>query len=57
MIAACRKRNSREDWDSGVPAVVGMFGMDYIQFRFVGGPNAIGAPIYQIIHYARASGR
>ncbi len=57
MTVACRSRNSGEDWGSEVPAVAAMFGMDYIQFRFVGGPNAIGAPIYEMVHYSRASTR
>lgn len=57
MIVACRTRNSREDWGSEVPAVAGMFGMDYLQFRFVGGPNGVGPAIYEMIHYGRASTR
>ena len=39
MIVTCRTRNSGEDWGSEVPAVAGLFGLDYIQFRFVGGPE------------------
>lgn len=57
MIVACRNKNSKEDWGSEVPAVAGMFGLDYLQFRFVGGPNAIGPPIYEMIHYSLASAR
>ena len=57
MIVACRAKNSGEHWGSEVPAVAGIFGMDYLQFRFVGGPNAIGAPIYEMIHYGHASTR
>lgn len=57
MIVACRTKNSGEDWGSEVPAVGALFGMDYLQFRFVGGPNAIGAPIYQMVHYGLASAR
>ncbi|HKF02839.1 MAG TPA: hypothetical protein VKB49_11020 [Candidatus Sulfotelmatobacter sp.] len=57
MIVACRNKNSKEDWPSEVPAVAGMFGLDYLQFRFVGGPNAIGPPIYEMIHYGIASTR
>lgn len=57
MIVACRSINSREKWHSEVPAVAAMFGMDYLQFRFVGGPNAIASPIYQMIHYGKASTR
>jgi len=57
MIVACRTKNSGEDWGSEVPAVAGIFGMDYLQFRFIGGPNAIGAPIYEMIHYGLASAR
>jgi hypothetical protein len=57
MIVACRTRNSGEDWGSEVPAVAGVFALDYIQFRFVGGPNAIGPPIYEAIHYGLASAR
>lgn len=55
MIVACRNPRSREEWHSEVPAVVAMFGMDYLQFRFIGGPNAIGAPVYEMIRYSRAS--
>jgi hypothetical protein len=57
MIVACRSKNSREEWHSEVPAVAAMFGMDYLQFRFVGGPNAIASPVYQMIHYSLASTR
>jgi len=57
MIVACRTKNSREDWGSEVPAVAGMFGMDYIQYRFVSGPTAIGPAIYEMIHYGLASAR
>jgi hypothetical protein len=57
MIVACRSKNSGEDWGSEVPAVAAMFGMDYLQFRFVGGPNAVGPAIYEMIHYSRASTR
>ena len=57
MIVACRSKNSREDWGSEVPAVAGMLGMDYIQFRLVGGPNGVGPAIYEMIHYSRASTR
>lgn len=57
MIAACRSKNSRENWESAVPAVTALFGMDYLQFRFIGGPNAVGAPIYEMIYYGRASTR
>ena len=57
MIVACRTKNSGENWGSEVPAVAAMFGMDYLQFRFVGGPNAVGAPVYEMIHYGLASAR
>ena len=57
MIVACRTKNSGEDWGSEAPAVAAMFGMDYLQFRFVGGPNAVGPAIYEMIHYSRASTR
>jgi hypothetical protein len=57
MIVACRNKRSHAQWHSEVPAVAGMFGMDYIQFRFVGGPNAIGPPIYEMVHYGLASTR
>ncbi|MGC1645915.1 MAG: hypothetical protein WA741_08805 [Candidatus Sulfotelmatobacter sp.] len=40
-----------------MPAVSALFGMDYLQFRFVGGPNDVGPAIYEIIHYSRASTR
>lgn len=42
MIVACRNPRSREEWHSEVPAFAAMFGLDYSQFRFIGGPNAIG---------------
>jgi len=57
MIVACRNSRSREEWHSEVPAVAALFGMDYLQFRFIGGPNALAAPIYEMIHYGRASTR
>jgi hypothetical protein len=57
MIVACRTKNSGETWGSEGPAVAGIFGLDYIQFRFVGGPNAVGSPIYEMIHYGLASAR
>jgi len=57
MIVACRAKNSREHWDSEVPAVAAIFGMDYLQFRFIGGPNAVGPAVYEMIHYGRASTR
>ncbi len=57
MIVACRTNNSGESCGSEVPGAAAIFGMDYLQFRFVGGPNAIGAPIYEMIHYGLASAR
>ena len=57
MIIACRARNSGESWGSDVPAVAAIFGMDYLQFRFIGGPNAIGPAVYEMIHFGRASTR
>lgn len=57
LIVACRNKSSREDWGSEVPAVAAMFGIDYLQFRFVGGPNAVGPAVYEMIHYGRASTR
>lgn len=57
MIVACRNKNSREKWHSEVPAVAAIFGMDYLQFRFIGGPNAIGPPVYEMIRYSRAATR
>jgi len=38
-----------------VPAVSALFGLDYLQFRFIGAPNALGPPIYEMLHYGRAS--
>jgi hypothetical protein len=57
MIVACRNKRSREEWHSEAPAIGAMVGMDYLQFRFVGGPNAIGPPIYEMIHYGIAATR
>jgi len=57
MIVSCRTKNSGEDWGSEVPAVAAIFGLDYMQFRFVGAPNAIGPPIYEMVHYGLASAR
>lgn len=57
MAFACHSRNPGESCGSGAIVVGALFGMDYLQFRFVGGPNAIGAPIYEMIHYARVSTR
>jgi hypothetical protein len=55
MIVACRNKNSGENWATEIPAVGAIFGMDYLQFRFIGGPNAIGPPIYEMIRYSQAS--
>lgn len=55
MMVACRNPRSRKEWHSEVPAVAAMFGLDYLQFRFIGGPNAIGAPVYEMIRYSPAS--
>lgn len=57
MVVACRTKNSGEEWKSEAPAVAAMFGLDYLQFRFVGGPNAVAAPVYEMIHYSRASSK
>jgi hypothetical protein len=57
MIVACRNQNSGYGWRSQVPAVGVIFGMDYLQFRFVGGPNAIGPPVYEMIRYGLSSTR
>ena len=54
MVAACRSKHSGESWGNDVPAVTALFGLDYLQFRFVGAPNALGPPIYEMIHYSRA---
>ena len=54
MVMACRNKRSGEEWHSEVPAVAALFGMDYLQFRFIGGPNAIGGPVYEMIKYGRA---
>ena len=57
MIVACRSPHSGESWGAEVPAVAALFGLDYLQFRFVGAPNAVGPAIYEMIHYSRASTR
>ena len=57
MAVACGTKNSGEEWKSEVPAVAAMFGMDYLQFRYVGGPNAVAPAVYEMIHYSRASTR
>jgi len=57
MIVASRTRNSGEHWRSATPVVAGLFAMDYVQFRFVGAPNGIAAPVCEMIHYSRASSK
>jgi len=57
MTMACRTKGSGYAWESQAPAVGAILGLDYIQFRFIGGPNAIGPPIYEMIHYGLASTR
>jgi hypothetical protein len=57
MIVACRNKNSSEHWDSEVPAVGAVFALDYLQFRFIGGPNAVGPAVYEMIRYGLASTR
>jgi hypothetical protein len=55
MTMACRSKHSGESWGDAVPAVSALFGLDYLQFRFIGAPNALGPPIYEMLHYGRAS--
>ena len=55
MVVACRNKNSGYSWGEQVPAVGALFALDYLQFRFVGGPNAIGPPVYEMIKYGRGS--
>ena len=55
MVVACRNKNSGKNWGSEVPIVAGLFGMDYLQFRFVGGPNAVGPAVYEMVQYGQAS--
>ncbi len=57
MMVACRNKRSREDWHSEVPAVGALLGMDYLQFRFIGGPNAVAPAIFEMVHYGLASTR
>ena len=57
MFVATRTKNSGESLGGGTAAVATLFVMDYIQFRFVGGPNAVAAPICEMIHYGLASAR
>ena len=57
MIVACRNKNSSEHWDSEVPAVGAVFALDYLQFRFIGGSNAVGPAVYEMIRYGLASTR
>jgi hypothetical protein len=55
MVMACRTKGSGYDCGSQATAVGAIFGLDYLQFRYVGGPNAIGAPVYEMVHYSLAS--
>ncbi len=57
MFLATRTKNSGGSLGEGSAVVSALFGMDYIQFRFVGGPNAVAAPICEMIHYGRARTR
>lgn len=57
MVVASRTKNSGESLGSGTTVAAALFGMDYIQFRFVGGPNAVAAHICEMIHYGLASAR
>ena len=57
VALACHTRNSGEHWGQEIPGVVALFGLDYVQFRYIGGPNAIAAPVYEMIHYGLASAR
>ncbi len=57
MIVACRTNAHEEEWHSEAPAVGALFAMDYLQFRFIGGPNAMVGPVYEMIHYGLASTR
>ena len=57
MFVATRTKNPGEGLGGGTAAVATLFVMDYVQFRFVGGPNAVAAPICEMIHYGLASAR
>ena len=57
MIVACRSTHSGESWGSAVPAVTALFGMDYLQFRLMGGPSSIEPAIYEMVYYSRESTR
>jgi hypothetical protein len=55
MGVACSSKHSGESWGDAVPAASALFGLDYLQYRYIGAPNALVAPIYEMIHYGRAS--
>lgn len=55
MVAACRNPRSGEDWSSEAPAVGAVIAIDYLGFRFFGGPYAVGPASYATWHYAKAA--
>ena len=57
MVVACHHKKSGEEWGQAIPISGVLLGLDYLQFRFVGGANAIAAPIAVTIYYIRESAR
>ncbi len=45
--------NAREHYDSELPAVAGVIGLDYVADRFFSRVISVGPPVYGIIHYVR----
>ena len=44
MGVACSSKHSGESWGDAVPAASALFGLDYLQYRYIGAPNALVAP-------------
>ena len=57
MVVACRNKRSGETWGSEVPAVAGVFGLDYLSDRLFAEYFSVGPAIYAVQHYARAATR
>lgn len=56
-IVVCRNKKSGQDCGQTIPLSGGLVALDYLEFRFIGGPNAIGPPIALMIYYSHESTR
>jgi hypothetical protein len=54
-IVACRIKASGETWDSEMPAIAAVGGLDFVAAKYMSPLYMFGAPAWGIQHYIRAS--